>query len=204
MAGATKKGNYISQAWLVILLGLLYGGALAAVQTTLSGKIEANKKAETYAVIPDLVSDADAGQTQERMVTGENGKESRVYQVFGSDGSHLGWVLPGDGSGFADKIELLVGLDAEAARLTGMYVINQKETPGLGDYITSAGFQERFRDKPADQPLAVVKTDPSAENEVRALTGATISSESVAGIINQALANYRAPLQALEAVPAGK
>jgi electron transport complex protein RnfG len=204
MAAATKKGNYISQAWLVILLGLLYGGALAAVQTTLSGKIEANKKAETYAVIPDLVSGADAGQTQERMVTGENGKETRVYQVFGSDGSHLGWVLPAEGTGFADKIELLVGLDVEVARITGMYVINQKETPGLGDYISSKGFEDRFRNKPADQPLVVVKAEPSESNEVRAITGATISSESVAGIINQALANDRAPLQRMAASPAGK
>ena len=204
MAAATKKGNYISQAWLVILLGLLYGGALAAVQTSLSGKIEANKKAETYAVIPDLVPGADAGRTEELMVTGENGKEARAYRVFGSDGSPVGWVLPADGSGFADKIELLVGLDAEDSRITGMYVINQKETPGLGDYITSASFQDRFRNKPADQPLAVVKTDPSVDNEVRALTGATISSESVAGIINQALANFRAPLQQLAAAPVGK
>ncbi|GAG46886.1 unnamed protein product, partial [marine sediment metagenome] len=29
------KGNYIGQAWLVILLALAYGAALAGVQTTL-------------------------------------------------------------------------------------------------------------------------------------------------------------------------
>jgi electron transport complex protein RnfG len=199
MAETAQRGNYISQAWLVILLGLLYGGALAGVQTALSGKIEENKRAETYSVIPDLVPGADASQTQELLVAGENDKEGRVYQVRAADGSHVGWVLPGEGSGFADKIELLVGLDAQVTRITGMYVLNQKETPGLGDYITGASFRQQFRNTPAEEPLAVVKANPSASNEIRALTGATISSESVADIINQALANYRAPLQALAA-----
>jgi len=37
----------------------------------------------------------------------------------------------------------------------------------------------------------VVKDDPKAGNEIRALTGATISSESVAEIVNAALANVQ-------------
>ena len=40
----------------------------------------------------------------------------------------------------------------------------------------------------------IVKGEPKAENEVKALTGATISSESVAGIVNAALANLREPI----------
>jgi electron transport complex protein RnfG len=78
-------------------------------------------------------------------------------------------------------------------------VLDQKETPGLGDNITTAGFRDRFRNAPTGQPLAVVKADPSRDNEIRALSGATISSESVAAIVNNALANCRGPLQGLTA-----
>ncbi len=196
-----SKGGYIGQAWLVILLALLYGGGLAGVQNALSGKIEANKKAETYRVIPELVAGGDPDSTDEIVVRGENEKESLVYKVHGRDGSHLGWVLPAAGQGFADRIELLIGLDPGVTTICGMYVLNQKETPGLGDYITSPDFQSRFRDKPAEQPLAVVKNEPAADNEMRALSGATISSESVAGIVNRALANFREPLRAMATEP---
>ena len=194
-----NKGSYIGQAWLVIVLALLYGGGLAGVQTALSGRIEQNKKAETYQVIPDLVAGAEASRTEELTIRGENGKDTRAYKVASSDGDHIGWVLPAGGSGFADRIELLIGLDTEISTITGLYVLDQKETPGLGDNITTDAFQERFRNAPTDRPLVVVKTDPSQNNEIRALSGATISSESVAAIVNGALANCRAPLQELAA-----
>ena len=196
MGEAPKKGGYIRDAWLVIALALVFGGALAGVQTALSGKIAENKQQETYSVIPDLVEGADAGATVELVVKGKDGKDARVYKVMGTDGTHRGWVVPARGQGFADRVEILVGLDASGGTITGLYVLDQKETPGLGDYITSEGFRDRFRGRPADAALVVVKGEPKAENEVKALTGATISSESVAGIVNEALANLREPIRA--------
>ena len=194
-----NRGSYIGQAWLVIVLALLYGGGLAGLQTALSGRIEQNKKAETYQAIPDLVAGADASRTEELTIRGENGRDSRAYKVASSDGSHIGWVLPAEGSGFADRIELLIGLDTEISTITGLYVLDQRETPGLGDHITSDAFRQLFRKAPTDRPLLVVQTDPSQKNEIRALSGATISSESVASIVNDALANCRAPLHELSA-----
>jgi len=196
MSAAPPRDGYLKQAWLVILLALLYGGGLAAVQTTLSGKIAENKKAETYDVIPDLVPGSAKAMTEELPVEGGDGKEVRVYKVFAADGSHQGWVLPGAGQGFADRIDLLVGLNAEGSTITGLYVLGQKETPGLGDYITGEDFRQRFSGRPAGEPLVVVKSDPRADNEIRALSGATISSESVAAIVNAALANLRGAIGA--------
>ena len=196
MPEAPRKGGYIRDAWLVIALALVFGGALAGVQTALSGKIAENKRQETYSVIPDLVEGADAGATVELVVEGKDGKDARVYKVMGTDGTHRGWVVPARGQGFGDRIEILVGLDAGLATITGLYVLDQKETPGLGDYITSEGFRDRFRGRPADAALVIVKGEPKAENEVKALTGATISSESVAGIVNEALANLTEPIRA--------
>jgi len=194
MSQAPKRVNYIGQAWLVILLALLYGGALAGVQNTLSGKIAENKKNETYHVIPSLVSGADAAKTVELVVRGEDGKEAQVYQVMGPDGAHMGWVVPAAGQGFADRIEVLIGFDASLSTITGLYVLDQKETPGLGDYITGADFRDRFKGRPTDEPLVVVKSDPQADNQIRALTGATISSTSVSDIVNAAVANLKEPM----------
>jgi len=190
------QGGYLRQAWLVILLGLIYGGALAGVQTSLGPRIEANRRAETYRVIPQIVPGADSAHTAALTVTGRDGRPTRVYKAHGTGGQLAGWVLPASGLGFADRIDLLIGLDPELSTITGMYVLDQKETPGLGNFIASEPFRAQFAGKSAEEPLLVVKEDPTGgRNEIRALSGATISSESVAHIVNTTIENLREPLR---------
>lgn len=201
MSENERRQSYIGQAWLVILLAILFGAALALVHTTLGPKIAENKRNETYQVIPVLVPGAAQEQTRELVVTGRNGKENRVYQVFSADGVYRGWVVPAAGQGFADRIELLIGLDGGLETITGLYVLDQKETPGLGDYIKGEDFRGRFAGRPTDSPVSIVKTEPRTESEVVALTGATISSESVARIVNSAIENLREALLTRSAAP---
>ena len=203
-AEATRE-SYVGQAWLVITLAALYGGALAGVETTLRETIAQNKMRETYDTTPVLVPGADGKKTQEVnqadevVVTDADGNEQRVYLAVAADGTRKGWVLPAGGQGFADRIDLLIGLDADVSTITGLYVLDQKETPGLGNFITSeALFLNQFAGKSADaiQPLLVVKTDPATgTNQIKAITGATISSESVCRIVNQAIATFKEPIR---------
>lgn len=186
-----KRPNYLLQAWLVIFLSVLYGAILVWVQMSLSEKIEANKKNATFAQIPTLVKGAEPSKTQELAITGTDGKPARVYQVFNADGMHIGWVFPGLGQGFSDVISVIIGLDAEAKTITGLYVLDQKETPGLGNFIQDEPFRSQFVGKATMPPLAVVKSEPVAENEILALTGATISSKAVSDIVNSTVARYR-------------
>ena len=114
-------------------------------------------------------------------------REWTVLRALDSDGQQVGWVLPFEGQGFADKIKVLVGMNADLSTLTGIWVLEQKETPGLGDYITAEYFRDRFAGKSADLTLTVVKGEPRGPQEVEALTGATVSSESVVRIVNRAM-----------------
>ena len=199
MSEEPKQGGYIGQAWLVILLALLYGGALAGVQTTLGPIIAENKRNETYSVIPKLIEGAVKDNTEEVPVVGEDGKKQKVYKAIGKDGKLKGWVLAASGQGFADKIELLIGLSADLSTITGMDVLDQKETPGLGNFIDEEDFRDQFAGKPTTEPLLVVKTDPVGDNEILALSGATISSQSVADIVNRAIENLKGPISKLPA-----
>lgn len=203
--------SYVGQAWLVILLALLYGGALAGVQSKLGPLIEKNKKDETYGKIPSLVGVPEAtGEEDEKRISireqtvagSEDHKPYRVYQAF-FDGQLKGWVLPASGLGFADRIDLLIGLGPDLSTITGLYVLDQKETPGLGNYITSEDlFLRHFAGKSADKELTVVKGQAAAgSNQIPALSGATISSESVAEIVNKAVKNLRGPLRQLPSAP---
>ncbi|MFH1185901.1 MAG: FMN-binding protein [Chloroflexota bacterium] len=184
------KGNYIGQAWLVLALALCFGAALAGVNTALKAKIDANKLADTVGQIPNLVPGAASGKAD--FVGGEY-----VYRAFGGDGEQVGWVLPALGQGFADRIELLVGLDKDAGKVTGLYILYNQETPGLGNKITEDTWRGQFGGKPAEPALAVTKGKAQKDNEVEAITGATISSESVVGIVNQGVAKFRGALKEL-------
>jgi len=182
--------RYIAEAWLVLVLAAVFAAGLAVVDLAWKGRIEANKRAETVGQIPRLVPGAVTGRKD---FVGE----VFVYRALDRAGRQVGWVLPAQGQGFADKIELLIGLDLTAEHITGLYVLEQKETPGLGARIVEAGWREQFAGKPATRPLKVSKA-ATGEEEVQAVTGATISSESVVSIVNEAVAGFRRALQAEE------
>jgi len=198
------KIEYLKQAWLVLLLALIFAAALAGVQAQLQGRIDENKINETYDQIPDLVYVEDGGVrkpalqelTQELTIGGK-----KVYKAFrdeqGANGKpvgekvHVGWVVRASGQGFADRIELLIGLDPRAERILGIYVLDQKETPGLGDKINPRNdWDDRFVGKSALEDLTVVKAAPKG-NEIQAITGATVSSQSVCKIVNRAVIEFR-------------
>jgi len=182
------KDNYIVQAWLVIVLGLVFGGVLAGVQVQLSGRIAANKLAETLDQIPALVPGARGGRQDE--VAGQ-----RAFRALAGE-RQIGWVIPCGGQGFADRIELLVGVDIRVERITGLYVLEQKETPGLGNKIVEAGWRRQFAGKTAGEELEVTKRGARRDYEIDAVTGATISSESVCRIVSQTLERMRGDLVA--------
>lgn len=187
----TPREGYLHQGWLVLLLSVLYGGLLAWVQLTLGPVIEENKKQKTYAQIPVLVAGADAKKTVELSITAD-GKEKTVYHAHDSDGNPVGWVFPASGQGFADVIELLIGLDENAETIIGLFVLEQKETPGLGNFIKDRPeFAQQFTGLNAVKPLTAVASAQQGSNQITALTGATISSQSVCDIINSTVRKYR-------------
>ncbi|NKB72457.1 MAG: FMN-binding protein [Candidatus Latescibacteria bacterium] len=179
------RGGYIGQAWLVILLSLCFGGLLAGIEIQLGERIAENKRAATRAQIPALVPGAVRGE--EVVVDG-----SSLYRAVGVEGP-VGWVLPGRGAGFADQIEILIGLDAGAQTITGLYVLEQKETPGLGNKIEDGAWRQLFVGRAAGAPLTVVRPGTQGDG-IDAITGATISSESVCQIANETLARLRPQL----------
>jgi len=179
--------KYLQQAWLVLALALLFGASLAGVYVALADKIQANKLDETLRQIPALVEGASNGQATE--VAGRT-----VYRALDAEGKQVGWVVPASGQGFADTIELLIGLDCQAGNIKGLYVLSQKETPGLGSKVTESRFLQGFAGKSTDSPLSVTKAASPGAGEILAVTGATVSSESVTQIVNKNITQLRSEL----------
>ncbi len=125
----------------------------------------------------------------------------RVFAGYDQDHKLVGYAIVGAEPGFADVITVIFGYDPARKRLLGMKVLDNKETPGLGDKIVKDTlFVRGFTD--AATPLLGVKrgAGKGAENEVDMITGATISSRAVIGIINRKLAKVE-PLLPKEPQP---
>jgi len=201
------KNSNILQAWLVLVLCLCFGSALAAVHVVLSPAIEANKINETLEKVPGLVmgeekaaelkEQGEALVIQTTPVQVEKSGRSLSYTVYEAllKGELVGWVIKSSGQGYADKVELLVGVDAGVDAISGLFILDQKETPGLGAKVAETGWRSQFIGKPADETLVVTKTGASKSDEIDAVTGATISSRSVVQIVNLALADVRPVLK---------
>ncbi len=201
---AQGKANFFSQAWLVLVLAICFGGLLAGMQILLGPIIEANKINETLERVPMLVFGAahatelsQSGMEINPLSVGVDkaGKTVRynVYETK-SDGKLAGWVTKSAGQGYADKIEILIGFDPGMDKITGLFVLDQKETPGLGNKILEDTWRGQFLEKSTAKPLTPVKGKSRAPNEINAITGATISSKAVTDIINTAVADLRQPL----------
>lgn len=177
--------RYLSQAWLVVTLALVFGATLAGVQLMLADRIAANKLQETLGRIPDLVPGSTEGVADQ--VSGRT-----VYRAMSGE-VQVGWVVPATGQGFAGPIEILIGLSEDIEKLTGIYVLDQRETPGLGNKITEEEWLAQFEDKNTASPVRV-RAGQTQGQEIIAVTGATISSETVCAIVNQTISGMKSEL----------
>lgn len=213
------RDSYLGQAWLILLLAGVFGALLAAVHLQLSPRIEENIRAEIMREIPGLLLGTDVveggsisidgnelrieppvGESRLLTVIEQPSAVSALYQVSeGVAGQEqlVGWVARGQDHGYADVIELLVGLTGDTSRITGIYVLNQKETPALGDGIVKPDFRQHFVGISTDEPVTVGRDAAEAASDpqaIPALTGATVSSRSVCKIVNDTVAVIQAEI----------
>lgn len=175
------KRNYLQEAWLVLLLALAFGAALAIVDFSLSDRIAQNRLNMIMSRIPGLVPGSSRGEQVE--VDGE-----QLYRAIDDNGEVRGWVVLVSARGFEDRVDMLVGLDAARERIINVIVLDQKETPGVGSRITEKAWLDQFAGKPVNLiPLQVRRSSAEKDNEIEAITGATISSETVATAVNRAV-----------------
>lgn len=169
------------------VVGLVSGSFLAVVGMLTEEQIEQNRLDEINRAITEVVPDAVSGDIV------YEGEVLTVYAGRDKEGNQVGYALYSSGTGFQDVITLMAGVDSAVTKIYDLTILDQKETPGLGAKITSeADFLRFWENRNAEQKLelqkpAVDSPDQLAENEVNTITGATISSQKVMDIVNQAL-----------------
>ena len=82
----------------------------------------------------------------------------------------------------------MVGLSLDYLKLKGIKVLEQNETPGLGNRIKEPAFEGQFKGLEIKPKVEYIKyRKPEKPNQITAITGATISSDAVVKNINNAV-----------------
>jgi electron transport complex protein RnfG len=101
------------------------------------------------------------------------------YRAFDSSGNLVGYAFFQEYPGAQDKIMIAGGTDPSFSKVTGVQIMKNSETPGLGAKITAPDFRNQFFDIPLDD----MKLSKDG-GKINAITGATISSNAVIDALN--------------------
>lgn len=124
-----------------------------------------------------------------RAQLGEMGvKIGTVYEACGADGELLGYVMESTTTeGYGGNIVLYVGVTLDGT-LNDISILEIAETPGLGMKAEDE-LVPQFHQKPA-ATFTYTKSGSSADNEIDAISGATVTTKAVTNAVNGAMLVY--------------
>jgi len=196
----SKIKYFIQQSWLLLVTSFLFGLLIAVADAAWSAKIEQNKTEKLRGLMASLISDANSFELaiQEANLPGDKGRmiKTDIYKALDKQGNCAGFAFVAVGAGFADKIELVVAVDAKCEKLLSFNVLSSNETPGFGNKMKNDSFRNQFKDAPAGKLLLVKIGDAGKiDNEIVAISGATVTSTAVINIFNKSVISVKEQLQ---------
>lgn len=169
---------------------ILRVGAILFAITALSAFLLAFVNSFTAPVIAENNRLAEETAMKKVLPSGENFKlvdisleeNSSVDKIYSA--GEAGVVVTVSPRGYGGAVSMVVGIDGDY-KVTGVEIISQSETAGLGANCTNEEFREQFKGKSGD--IKVVKSG-AGENEIDAISSATITSKAVTKGVNEAVA----------------
>ncbi|SKC64410.1 RnfABCDGE type electron transport complex subunit G [Maledivibacter halophilus] len=122
------------------------------------------------------------------LMKGNNG----IAEIFaGLKGdSIIGYTFKTLPSGYGGTVEVMTGINLEG-KITGVRIGNHHETPGLGANAQLPSFYEQYENKSINSEIKVIKTKPTVDNQIQAISGATITSSAVTSGVNTAIDTFK-------------
>ena len=126
-----------------------------------------------------------------------------VYRVYSGEAPVAALFVVSARDGYAGAIRLLVGIDIEGA-VTGVHVLEHRETPGLGDGIESSksDWARQFAGRSFGDPVVSGWKIRRDGGEFDQLTGASVTTRAVVKAIRETLTYFENNSDAVFAAPA--
>ena len=162
---------------IMVVAGLCLGATYAVTQEPIAEQQRIQAENARRAVLPDAAS-------FEEVQLPAPGSITACYRGIDASGSPCGYAFSVDAKGFGGTVGLTVGVSDGA--ITGVRIGSHSETPGLGAKAADEAFYGQFAGKSGE--LTVTTTGAVTDQEINAITAATITSKAVTGAVNEVLA----------------
>ena len=194
------KNTILKDTLALVLITLVAGAALGGVYTITADPIAHQNQLAKDEAYKAVFADADTFEViidqedaQLEAYLDENGYPAQtineVVQAMDNSGSPLGYAFTVTTSeGYGGDIQFAMGVKDDQT-LNGISILSISETAGLGMKADTDEFKGQFADKNVEA-FQYTKNGASADNEIDALSGATITTNAVVNGVNAGLCAF--------------
>jgi Na+-translocating ferredoxin:NAD+ oxidoreductase subunit G len=186
---ATIKSSFLNLLTTLAIVTLVAGLSLGYVYQWTKEPIAQAVMAKQLKAIESVVKGYDNNPVLEMYkVATPDGKDSLEFFPAKKGDELVGMAIKTKSAkGYSGDIWLMVGFTI-SGEIQNVFVIEHKETPGLGSKMTTPKFVDQFLNKHPEQMKLKVKKEGG---DVDAITGATISSRAYAEAIQLAFDTFK-------------
>ncbi len=194
------KNTIIKDTMILTLITLIAGGVLGLVYEITKDPIAKQQELAKQEAYKAVFEDADTFEVcveaedadLAAYLAGEGFEAQTVNEIMeakDASGETLGYAINLTTSeGYGGDITFSMGVQADGT-LNGISILTISETAGLGMNATKDEFKGQFKEKQAEA-FTVTKTGAAKENEINAISGATITSNAVTQGVNCGLSAF--------------
>ncbi len=182
--------NTVSLLVITLVAGLLLGLVYQITKEPIAKEQQRAKEEAYKEVFADAASfeelPLDNGAIQELKENGWDAVIDEAMQVYDKDKNLIGHVLTvTDHEGYGGDIRFAMGVKSDGT-LNGISFLSLSETAGLGMKAKDEEFKGQFAGKKAER-FQYTKNGAANENEIDAISGATITTNAVTNGVNAGL-----------------
>lgn len=186
----------------ITLITLIAGLALGVVQDITKEPIAQQELLAKEKAYKAVFADADSfgeivlGEDAQKLESylDENGYSAQnvdeVMAALDASGEEIGYAFTMTTSeGYGGDIQFAMGVTMDGT-LNGISILSIGETAGLGMKADTDSFKDQFKDKKVER-FVYTKNGASADNEINAISGATITTNAMTNGVNAGLCAFQ-------------
>ncbi len=171
-----KLKEVLKPALILCVICLLATAALAGTNMLTADTIAQQKVITEQESRKQVLPDADSFEEADGYAIGKTGSDV------------AGYVFVTSSKGYGGDVQVMTGISVDG-QITGVVILEQDETPGLGANAEKESFRDQFKQAVPENGFTVTKST-AGEGEISAMTGATITTTAVTNAVNDAIAQY--------------
>jgi Na+-transporting NADH:ubiquinone oxidoreductase subunit C len=178
----------------VLVLGSILTTALVGVNGFTAPMIEKNTEIKLKSNVLEALEISFEVETVEQTFA-NNVKPVMTGETTYYISANGDFALPYEGAGLWGPIKGIIAMNPDLARISGLTIMQQEETPGLGSRIAEDEYLAAFIGKKFTPSLDLVSPGKGGgENQIDSISGATMSSKAFIEILNAERERYQAAL----------